>query len=554
MSATPTPPPDSELTARLRLLDARLQRIEAHLGLAAGPEAASPAPPVAASPAPVEPEEDLELVVGRHWFAWVGVSILVGGAGLALSLPFGGVAPAVPGAVGIVLALALYLAGRFAPAVVGRLAVHARGAALALFFLAVLRLFYFGDRPALEITGGTGLAVLAGAVALNFALAAREESLVLPLLALVAGCLTALLAGTPGFVFLLLLALAGGAVVVATRRDWPVLLLLAAGGVFVTQLIWALGRPGPGRAAHFVTTPAIAPYAILAYVLVLAVGPLVRRDRGMEQPVSILVPFLNCSLGYGLLLVQTLVAFPNAVVPAHLVAAGVFLSLAMVHWMRESSRVSTFLYAMTGYLALSVVILKVNPVPAVFLWLSLQSLVVVGTALWFRSRFIIVANFLIYVLIVAGYMIVAREERGISLGFGLVSLVTARVLNWQSARLELRTDFMRNAYLASAFVIFPYALYHLVPHAYVSFAWVGIAVLYYLLNLIVRNPKYRWMGHFTLLLTVGYVVFIGLTDLTPAYRILSFLVLGVVLVVVSLLFTRARFRAPKPPPPEPGEG
>jgi hypothetical protein len=68
-------------------------------------------------------------------------------------------------------------------------------------------------------------------------------------------------------------------------------------------------------------------------------------------------------------------------------------------------------------------------------------------------------------------------------------------------RLELKTELMRNAYLLSAFVVFPYALYHLVPGRYVGLAWVGLALFYYLMNLIVRSQKFRWMGHVTLLFT-----------------------------------------------------
>ena len=45
-------------------------------------------------------------------------------------------------------------------------------------------------------------------------------------------------------------------------------------------------------------------------------------------------------------------------------------------------------------------IIKASGVPELFVWLSLQSLVVVTTAIWFRSRFIVIANFLIYVAIV----------------------------------------------------------------------------------------------------------------------------------------------------------
>jgi uncharacterized membrane protein len=109
---------------------------------------------------------------------------------------------------------------------------------------------------------------------------------------------------------------------------------------------------------------------------------------------------------------------------------------------------------------------------------------------------------------------------------------------------------MRNAYLVSALVVFPYALYHLVPGAYVGLAWVGVALLYYGMNLVVRNRKYRWMGHATLLFTAVYLVVVGINRLEPLYRNLSFLVLGTVLLIVSLIFTRLRARgsaATRPP-------
>jgi uncharacterized membrane protein len=99
---------------------------------------------------------------------------------------------------------------------------------------------------------------------------------------------------------------------------------------------------------------------------------------------------------------------------------------------------------------------------------------------------------------------------------------------------------MRNAYLLSAFIVFPYALYHLVPATYVGLAWIGLALSYYGMNLLVRNQKYRWMGHVTLLLTALYLVIVGTSRFEPVYRVLSFLALGTVLLVVSLLFTRLR--------------
>ncbi|MES1194621.1 MAG: hypothetical protein ABUL65_01920, partial [Opitutus sp.] len=274
--------------------------------------------------------------------------------------------------------------------------------------------------------------------------------------------------------------------------------------------------------------------------VILAAGSLRRSGRGVEDGPTVACALLNCALGYGVFLLHTLAVAGPGFAPANLAASTVFLGLAVLFWVREHSRVSTFLYAMTGYMALSLAIFQVSALPEVFVWLSLQSVLVVATAVWFRSRFIVVANFLIYCAIVLGYVVVARSETGISVGFGLVALVSARILNWQKDRLELKTELMRNAYLFAALVVFPYALYHLVPGGYVGVAWVGLALFYYLLNLIVRNRKFRWLGHVTLLLTTGYLLVVGTGRFEPVYRVLSFLVLGTVMLVVSLAFTRVR--------------
>ena len=233
---------------------------------------------------------------------------------------------------------------------------------------------------------------------------------------------------------------------------------------------------------------------------------------------------------------------------------GGLLGLAALFWVRERSRFATFVYAMTGYAALNMALIKVTEVPDLFVWLSAQSLLVVTTAIWFRSRFIIVANFLIYLIVVTCYMVyemvMMKQENGIILVFGVVALTSSRILKWQKDRLELKTELMRNAYLTSAFVVFPYALYHIVPQAWVALSWVGIALFYYGMNLLTQARKYRWMGHNTLLLAAAYILVMGIGRLEGTQRILSFLVLGTVLVLVSLVFTVIRARQRRSEVPE----
>ena len=48
------------------------------------------------------------------------------------------------------------------------------------------------------------------------------------------------------------------------------------------------------------------------------------------------------------------------------------------------------------------------------------------------------------------------------------------------------------------------------------------------------------MALMTLVLIVGYVIIVDLVKLEPTYRILSFVVLGVVLLMVSVVYTKKK--------------
>jgi len=528
---------------RLAQLEERVARLEARLGAAAEvPAAIVPPSPIDFRSTIARGEDELEFEVGQNWFARVGLVVLTLGVGFTVSLPYERFHPSVPSLSGYALAGGIFLLARFLRQSVEAISGYLRGVSMALLYFSTLRLYFFGSVHLLSTESFFGRALLVVAVATNVVLAYRRQSPVLLGLALFTGYVTAIAVGAAGFLLPAIVVLSALAVVASRRNNWPG--FVHAGSVlgYATYFVWAVNDPLLGRPFELVASPQIAPGFVLACVVILALGSLLRRDRMGENGLTNGAAFLNCCLGYSVFLVHTLARFGSIFTALHLTASAVLLGLAVAFWVREQSRVSTFLYAMTGYLALSMAILKSSAVPEVFIWLSLQSVVVVATAIWFRSRFIVVANFLIFLAIVLGYVVVAQRETGISIGFGIVALVTARILNWKRDRLELTTELMRNAYLLSAFFVFPYALYHLVPAGYVGLAWIGLALGYYGMNLLVRSQKYRWMGHVTLLFTTLYLVLVGTSRFEPVYRVLSFLALGTVLLIVSLVFTRLRKR------------
>lgn len=556
MPETPLPREEGE-AGRLARLETRLARIEAHLGLdreadavataVQSPPAVESAPEVSPIGSPVvtaKSADELEVQVGQAWFARVGILVFVLGVGFMLTLPFASVPAYLPPLGGLAVAGVLFAVAHWWNRSFELVASQLRGAAMALLYLAVLRLFFFSPRPALGISSPLAPVLLGLAVAVNVGIALHRNSVWLTALALITGCATALALGSFWGALGSLSVVVAVAALTSVRRHWSGLWVAAIGLTFATYALWAIGNPLAGGAFRYVSGPIFAPAFPLLFALIYGALPLFQPAEKAETPTVIGGALANCGLGYGVFLVHSAASYPKIFPLAHIGASVLFLGLAIVFWRQRESRVSTFFYAMTGYAALSFAIIKLAAVPEVFVWLSLQSVLVVVTAIWFRSRAIVVANFLIFVGIVLTYMAVKGSETGISLGFGIVALVSARILNWQKHRLELKTELMRNAYLVSAYIVFPYALYHLVPGKFVGLAWTGMAIVYYVLNFLVRSQKYRWMGHATLLLTAAYLIAAGGRHLEPAWRVTSLLILGVVLLVVSLVFTRLQRRGP----------
>ncbi len=542
---------DPALREVLQRVEQRLARLEAHLDLApmgrdvhdAALAAGAASAEVAAVAVPPPAERDYEFEVGQNWMASVGILVLTCGVGFALLLPYGSLPPWLPSLIGGVVALTLLSLGFRFHREFSLVAGYFRGAGMALFYCSVLRLFFFGEQHVMSIDGLASRVVLLAVVAANVAGALYRRSVWMTATALLTGFVTVVVIGEPWVVFIGTALLLGAGAWEVVTQGWPWLQLFLIPAGYLAHLLWLVNRPWQGRTLEIVATPAAGVFAVLAFVVINAMASHRRRTRGEgEDAASVIAVLLNCGAGYALVVLASLGAAPGLLGAAHAAAAVVFLGLAMAFWQSEASQISTFFYAMTGYVALSVALARMIEMPNLFIWMSGESLLVVATALWFRSKLIVLGNFFIYVGIVAAYMIVAQSESGISIGFGIVALLTARILRWQAARLDLKTELMRNAYLASAFIIFPYSLYHLVARAYVSVSWVAIALAYYLMNLVVRSPKYRWMGHLTLLLTALYMVVVGIFQLAPAYRVASFLVLGTVLLVVSLVFTMLRAR------------
>ena len=532
---------DQTILDRLHALERRVALLEAKLDL--GPEPASPPEPAHRT---LEEEEDaIEQQIGQTWFAQLGIVILSIGLAFLLTFPYGGLPPATPSLGGYLIAGAIIVLAFRWRASYAHISGYLLGGGISLAYFATLRLSFFTDQPALNDRLLLS-AILIVNVALGFFLAHRAGSTPLVIVSLLLGYAVALFSDSSLFLFLWVSALAVLAVTYAIRRQWQWMLTLSAACNGVIHLLWFLNIPVLGRHVELATSPFFNIYFVLLYTAIIASGSLWKRESADKSGGALTTALVNGALGYALFFLLTVTRFREGLPVSQLIASVVFLTIAILFWIRMRSLYSTFIYAMLGYAALSVAIIAQFGTPERFIWLSLQSILVISTAVWFRSRFIVVANFIIYLLLFAAFLIAAEEISVISICFGLVALLSARILNSQRDRLELKTEYMRNAYLGTAFFIIPYALYHTVPSGFVSLSWLAVALFYYLMARVLSSRKYRWMALLTLAITVPYALLVDLTGLDPVFRIISFVILGTVLLVVSVAYSKRRGRQEKP--------
>jgi len=521
----------------VRNLEDRVARIEAQLELS---PPARPAAPEGTDPSgPLQEQGALEQQIGQYWFSKLGILTLALGVAFLQTIPH--VPPLLTAVLGYIISVGIIALAQRWYVSLRSIAGYLLGCGIVLLYFTTLRLSFFSDEPAL-LNRTIEALLLSGAAAAGLFFSTRHRSLPLVGLSLGLGYVTAFIADQAVPLFLAIVILSAIAVVYASRYRWQTLLALAAFFNVVTHLLWFLNSPILGRDIALAASPQVNVYFVLLAMSVIGAGCVWRRGNNKEGPAAVLTTLLNAGGGYMLFLFLTGTKFHEAFVLSHVLASVLLLGFGVLFWVRQGSVFSTFISVMLGYAALSVAIVSGSKTPDYFVWLSWQSILVVTTAVWFRSRFIIVANFLIYLALFIAYLVLAGTISAVSLNFGVVALLSARILNMRKDRLALKTELMRNAYLGSAFFIFPYALYHSLPPGLVSLSWLVIALFYYLMARLLRNAKYRWMALLTLALTILHVLAVDMTSVEPVFRVVSFLALGIVLLAVSVVYARKKRR------------
>ena len=322
------------------------------------------------------------------------------------------------------------------------------------------------------------------------------------------------------------------------RFSWWRQLIAAVFLVYVTHLIWLSGNPFMGHSLKFVTAHQYNIAFLFVYGLIFSSTVLVSKKDTISENVLGFISVLNAMNFSVLILLIALLFYKENYTGIFASITLLCVAYSILLKYRTQQTFAPAFYACIGFMAMSVSIYGFANLPDSYYWLAIESLLVVSMALWFRSRLIVVANTLLFIIILLVYLFNSPSVDGINFVFAIVALLTARILNWKKDRLTLKTEIYRNIYLMVVFFIVLYGLSHAVPTQYVTLSWTGAAILYLLLSVLLKNNKYRWMSFMTLIFTGGHLLFVDMAKMDMGYRVIAFLFFAAITIGLTLYYTK----------------
>lgn len=523
----------SRLTEIVENLSSRVTAIEALL-----PSAAIP-PPAPVKKINKESSEEFELRMGEQWFGKIGIIAFLFAAFYMLTLPFGNSSRILILLSGFLISAVLITVSFIREKQLKSLAGYLAGSGLIILYFTVLKLHFFSADPLVQ-GKGVILPLLFVVCIAGMLISLKKNSPALTVIALVLAGVTALLSDSLPVIIPVLLIISLVTVYIEKKYKWETPALFLIPLTYIFYFLWFINNPLAGGEIGIRTD---SPFSVLVIPVIMGIyGFALVPAREPDEYSPVLKALMNSVIGYILFIYVTLnndVEYPALL---NFAVSMLLLSVAARYWILQKSKICTFIFSMAGYGALSLAIILNFEAPQSFILLCWQSLLVVSTALWFRSRFIVIANFFIFFMLLAVYIISWGRYDILSLSFGLVALISARLININKLRLELQSEQLRNAYLVLAVLFIPYVLYSILPSSLVGISWIILAFMYYVIGKLINNKKYRIMASATLIMSLAYIFIYGLTSGDALYKILSFLLVSIALVVISVVYAKVRTR------------
>ena len=532
-----------ELKSELLQIKDRLTKLESAMEIAS----VSPLTVKNKAPQPVEEEfeinltfkskDTLEYSVGEYGMAWIGNIILFFGIAFLVGYLQKVGNPLVSVLVGLITVSAIYACSYFIRNSYSYLAKLLSYTGHLLLYYIALRLHYFQENPLISNDAISFLILFSVSTIIVFISYLDKKQLLAGL-----GFLMMLITGV---VSRNILASAATIAIIAAlsvylyyRFGWLKLVFVYIFLLYLGHLNWLLSNPFLGKTVELVASPNGG------YIFFIATGFIFSLIALIPKKENISNDFITASivwngLGFTFILALIIVTyFIENYVPIMGSVTLFCLLYAVILKIKSPVRITASMYVLYGFLALSVAIYGIFGFPNSYALFALQSLLVVSMALWFRSKFMTVMNTLLFLTFMAVYLKTTKSNNIDNFSFMLVALVSARIINWKKERLNIKTEMVRNLYLVAGFTMTLISFYHAFPEKYVSASWILAAILFFILSILLKNIKYRWIAIATMIASAIRLIFVDMSNINIGYRVLIFLALAILSLALSVIYSK----------------
>ena len=405
-----------------------------------------------------------------------------------------------------------------------------------LYFI-LLRLHFYTGNPLLNSLVFTTILLLI-VIAVQLYLASREKLPVLAGQALIMALITAFANFNTHAFFLISVLTIGLTVYLFWKFNWwkPMIFILFM--VYISYLVWIFKDHLP----EIKGTNDLTFYFAFIYISVTtAIYSLVafRKPDNSFPEGSILSTILLSGMAYSLLmLVLVVLHFSKAYVSLFTIISFYCIAYSILLKLYSPWKYTPALFALFGFVAISVTIYGIYQLPDSFFLLICQSFLVLVLALWYRSHIITLINTFLLLFLALVYYSISGELNLVNFSIPVVAFLSARIINWQKERLNIKTDFIRNIYLLTLFFSMLYATYKGLPGHYITVVWLVISGIYFGLSILLKSIKYRWMGMANLIVSAFYLFLVDMAKSDLIFRILAFLAFAIISIGISTYYVR----------------
>jgi len=83
-----------------------------------------------------------------------------------------------------------------------------------------------------------------------------------------------------------------------------------------------------------------------------------------------------------------------------------------------------------------------------------------------------------------------------------------------------------------------YATFKGLPGQYITVTWLLISGVYFVLSILIRSIKYRWMGMANLIVSAFYLFLVDMAKTDLIFRILAFLAFAIISIGISTFYVK----------------